>query len=193
MKTLLTGTGLSLVAAGLLTLIPAPSSQAQEIVPTSGTPTAATRLPARYGLVRSYSGNTLEVRGLDGSFKRYTLTPEMAAAMDLGKGELVAFDADDGGQITQIKPPAVESVLEGTVSSIEGELVTVTSLSGESVTTPVPYSTIERLALAPGKELMVIQYQGTWATKICCPPVAAVPETPIGGIELPPEPVQGLW
>ena len=192
MKKLLTGAGFSLLAAGLLALVPATTGQAQEITPESST--SAARAPGRHGLVRSYQGNTLQVRGLDGSFRSYTLTPEMAASLNLTSGELVSFDSDDSGQITRLQPPVVESVLEGTVSSIEGELVTVTSPSGRSVTTPVPYATISRLDIAPGKELMVIQYEGTWATKICCPPVAAVPPPPIGGGELPPEvPIQGLW
>ena len=130
---------------------------------------------------------------MDGIFRSYNISPDQAALMDLTRGELISFDTDEQGQITRLQPPAVESVFEGTISAIEGELVTVTSSSGQTVTTPVPPGTIARLDLVPGKDLMVIQYQGTWATKICCTPTAAVPEAPVGAFDPEPEPIPGLW
>lgn len=199
MNKLLKATGVSLFPAVMLALSPITAGQAQEITPTSsqGVP-ATSQLPGRYGLVRSYNGIALEIRGLDGIFRSYTVSPEKIDSMKLTLGDLVAFDTDESGKITRLQLPEVESVFEGTISAIEGELVTVTSSSGQTVTTPVPPATIARLGLMPGKDLMVIQYQGTWATKICCPPVAAadpptVPSPPVGGFDPQPEPIPALW
>ena len=199
MNKLLTATGVSLFPAVMLALSPITVGQAQEITPTSSQEVPATsQLPSRYGLVRSYNGNALEIRGLDGIFRSYTVSSKNVASMRLTRGDLVAFDTDESGKITRLQPPEVESVFEGTISAIEGELVTVTSSSGQTLTTPVPPATIARLGLIPGKDLMVIQYQGTWATKICCPLAAAadpptVPNPPVGGFDPQPEPIPALW
>ncbi len=226
MKHFLATLGLPLVASSVAILGAVDSSSAQNIPsrytrPTAGnliaqgtttdaiTPEAAldSELPAQYGIVRSMSGNTVEVRTLDGTYKSYPLSSEaLASTGSLQRGDLVGFDVDEAGTLTNIAPPEIDQNFEGTVSSIDGDQVTVLSSTGESLTTTVRPSTMARLGLQPGREVTVTQYRGTWATKICCveapPPVTSVPVAPIqptppaptgGGFQPEPAVVPGLW
>ena len=201
MKNLLTGAGLSLLMGTVISVGPASVSFAQEsnIEPQS--------VPGNYGLVRSYNGENLEVRMLDGTEKSYTV-PE-GTSTELKKGDLVGFDVDDAGEISEIQPPTVDEVIRGTVTDIDMESQTVTILpeGGDApVDTRISESAISNLALEPGKEVMVTKFANTWASKVCLPkaaaPVAAPPvEEPIaptGGIEESPpapaaEPIPALW
>jgi hypothetical protein len=173
---------------------------------TSISPDAkASNLPAQYGIVRSVTGDSLEVRMLDGTVKQMPMTAEMvSSASSLQKGSVVGFDTDPAsGSLTKLESAQVDRTVSGTVSSIEGDQVTVQSSTGESITTPLSSATIARMGLTPGKELIVTTYQGTWATKVCCPatpaPVSNVVPTPapepVGAPFVPPpaKPVQGLW
>jgi hypothetical protein len=166
---------------------------------------ATSNLPAQYGIVRSMTGDSLEVRMLDGTVKQMPMTPEMvSSASSLQKGSVVGFDTDPAsGGLTKLESAQVDRTVSGTVSSIEGDQVTVQSSTGESITTPLSSATIARMGLTTGKELIVTTYQGTWATKVCCPatpaPVSNVVPTPapepVGAPFVPPpaKPVQGLW
>jgi hypothetical protein len=166
---------------------------------------ATSNLPAQYGIVRSMTGDSLEVRMLDGTVKQMPMTPEMvSSASSLQKGSVVGFDTDPAsGSLTKLESAQVDRTVSGTVSSIEGDQVTVQSSTGESITTPLSSATIARMGLTTGKELIVTTYQGTWATKVCCPatpaPVSNVVPTPapepVGAPFVPPpaKPVQGLW
>jgi hypothetical protein len=159
-------------------------------------------LPGEYGIVRNISGSTVEVRTLDGTSK--TLTVADAGSLGtLKRGDIVGYDVDKSGNVTNLQPPEVERAFEGTVSAIDEDQVTVTSATGETLTTTIRPSTMARLGLTTGKQVTVTQYKGTWATKVCCveppapPPVETpppVPQPPAGGVEQPvPEPVPGLW
>lgn len=199
MKNLLTRAGLPLLVTGIVSMGTSSISYAQEasIEPQS--------LPGNYGLVRSYNGQNLEVRLLDGTEKSYTV-PEGSSA-DLKQGDLVGFDVDDAGTVSKIQPPEVSEVIRGKVTDIDMESQTVTLMpegADAPVDTRISQSTISRLGLEPGKEVMVTKFQGTWASKVCLPkaaaPVAAPPvEEPIvptGGIEEPipeAEPIPALW
>jgi hypothetical protein len=162
-------------------------------------------LPSQYGVVRNVSGNTVEVRTLDGTSQTLNAPDSMSGTVgSLKRGDIIGYDVDKAGAVSRLEPPEVERAFEGTVSAIDEDQVTVTSASGETMTTTIRPSTIGRLGLAPGKQVTVTQYKGTWATKVCCveaPPPAApveppppVEQPPAGGVEQPPpEPVKGLW
>lgn len=199
MKNLLTGAGLSLLITSIVSVGSASVSFAQEsnIDPQS--------LPGNYGLVRSYNGQNLEVRLLDGTEKSYTLPEGSAEALQ--QGDLVGFDVDDAGMVSKIQPPAVDEVIRGTVTDIDMESQTVTLLpegADAPVDTRISQSTISRLGLEPGKEVMVTKYANTWASKVCLPRAAAPvvappvqePIVPFGGAEpdpIPSEPIPALW
>jgi hypothetical protein len=165
----------------------------------------AGNLPAQYGIVRSVSDKGVEVRMLDGTTKVMSVTGEMMSyASGLQPGSVVGFDADPAsGNLTRLESAEVDRTVSGTISSIEGDQVTVQSSTGESIVTPLSSATISRMGLTSGKELIVTTYKGTWATKVCCPatpaPVSNVVPTPtpepVGAPFLPPppKPVPGLW
>ncbi len=180
---------------------------AAETKDTSITPSAKANLSSNYGIVRSVSNGTLDVRLLDGTSKQLTISEPLASATSgLKRGDLIGFDTDSSGGLTKLQPPEVDRVIEGTVSTIDGNQVTVKTATGESITTPVETATINRMALAPGSQLKVTTFKNTWATKICGaitpppPPVTNVPvepTTPIptGGAVAPPPPAptRALW
>jgi hypothetical protein len=165
----------------------------------------AGNLPGNYGIVRSVSSDAIEVRMLDGTTKQIPVTGDMMSyANGLQKGSVVGYDTDPAsGNLKKLEAAEVDRTVSGTVSAIEGDQVTVKSSAGESITTPLSSATIARMGLAPGKELIVTTYKGTWATKACCPtspaPVSnVVPEPapqPVGAplAQPAPKPVQGLW
>ncbi len=165
----------------------------------------AGNLPGNYGIVRSVSSDAIEVRMLDGTTKQIPVTGDMMSyANSLQKGSVVGYDTDPAsGNLKKLEAAEVDRTVSGTVSSIEGDQVTVKSSTGESITTPLSSATIARMGLAPGKELIVTTYKGTWATKACCPTTPApvsnvVPEPapqPVGApfVQPAPKPVQGLW
>lgn len=161
-------------------------------------------LPSQYGVVRNVSGNTVEVRTLDGTSQTLNAPDSMSGTVgSLKRGDIIGYDVDKAGTVSRIEPPEVEQAFEGTVSAIDEDQVTVTSASGETLTTTIRPSTIGRLGLAPGKQVTITRYKGTWATKVCCvepppPPAPVEPPPPVqpptGGVEQPPpEPVKGLW
>jgi hypothetical protein len=158
-------------------------------------------LPGEYGVVRNVSGNTVEVRTLDGTSKTLTVSDPGPLA-SVKRGDIIGYDVDKSGNVTRLEPPEVESTFEGTVSAIDEDQVTFTSATGETLTTTIRPSTMSRLGLTTGKQATVTRYRGTWATKVCCveppapPPVEETPvqPPPAGGVEVPPpEPVKGLW
>lgn len=199
MKNLLTGAGISLLATTIASFGSVNVSLAQE---TSIDPQS---LPGNYGLVRSYDGQNLEVRLLDGTQKTYSV-PE-GSSESLSQGDLIGFDVDDEGMVSKVQPPAVDEVIRGTVTDVDLESETVTLLpegADAPVDTRVSQSTIARLGLEPGKEMMVTKFQKTWATKVCLPRAAAPvvappvqePIVPFGGAEpdpIPSEPIPALW
>lgn len=202
MKNLLTRAGLSLLVTGIVS-VGASSSYAQEASEASIEPKSS---PDNYGLVRSYDGQNLEVRHLDGTEKSYTVSPENSAT--LKQGDLVGFDVDDAGMVSEVQPPAVDEVIRGTVTEVDLENQTVTLLpegAETPVDTQISQGTISKLGLEPGKEVMVTKYANTWASKVClpraaAPPVAAPPvqdpPLPTGAIEDPEpiaEPIPALW
>lgn len=186
------------------------------VTPSSGaiTPSGSTtagggqtpaKLPANYGLVRSAANGVLEVRMLDGTAKQLTIPSGVATpASGFQRGDLVGFDTDPAGNLTRIEPATVEREFKGTISSINGDQVTLLSPSGETFTTSVETATIARMGLTTGKELKVTTHAGTWATKICCTetpaPVSTIPIVPAptpmpqgGGTPVAPVPIRGLW
>ncbi|QUY40997.1 hypothetical protein HRE53_03200 [Acaryochloris sp. 'Moss Beach'] len=199
MKNLLTGAGISLLATTIASFGSVNVSLAQE---TSIDPQS---LPGNYGLVRSYDGQNLEVRLLDGTQKTYSV-PE-GSSESLSQGDLIGFDVDDEGMVSKVQPPAVDEVIRGTVTDVDLESETVTLLpegADAPVDTRVSQSTIARLGLEPGKEMMVTRFENTWATKVCLPRAAAPvvappvqePIVPYGGAEpdpIPSEPIPALW
>ncbi len=190
MRKLLTGTAVTLAIAGLVGLAPTKASHAQEIEPGS--------TPSTFGMVRSYSGNTVAIQGLDGAVQTYNV-PDEVAASGIQPGQLVGFDVDEEGGLSRVEPPQVDQTLEGTVSSID-ELgnITVTSEDGQTLTALVGTEAIERSGLVEGDErVRLTTYQGTSASKMCqskcvgpCPALA--PPPPVGAPELPP-PIPALW
>lgn len=164
-------------------------------------------LPGNYGLVRSYNGQNLDIRLLDGTEKSYTISPGISVTPK--QGDLVIFDVDDAGMVSELQPPAVDEVIRGTVTEIDMESQTVTLLAegaDASVDTRISQRTISKLGLEPGKEIMVTKYANTWASKVCLPkaavpPVASPPvqdpPVPTGGIEEPDpilvDPIPALW
>jgi hypothetical protein len=223
MKRISTVICIPFLAATVATLGPAQSSSAQDLVsrqasrqviaqqdpsitpspapensPSSITPSTSTSgLPTNYGLVRSVSNGMLDIRTLDGNSKQIPIPSNLtSAASTLQQGSLVGFDTDATGNLTRLEPPAVDRKLEGTISAVEEDQITVQSASGETMTTSVDSATIARLGLAPGKEVSVTTYQGTWANLICCVEKPPIPVTPIpsgGGTVEPPTPTRALW
>lgn len=199
MKNLLTGAGVSLLITTIASFGSASISLAQEstIEPQS--------LPGNYGLVRSFDGQNLEVRLLDGTQKTYAVPEGTSASME--PGDLVGFDVDDAGMVSKVQPPAVDEVIRGTVTEVDLESETVTLLpegADAPVDTRISQGTIAQLGLEPGKEVMVTKFQGTWASKVCLPRAAAPvvappvqePIVPFGGAEpepIPSEPIPALW
>ncbi|MGB8698462.1 MAG: hypothetical protein WCD18_03510 [Thermosynechococcaceae cyanobacterium] len=166
------------------------------------------KTPSQFGIVRSVSGGTLVVRTLEGTTKQLTVPESLAASVSgLQRGSLVGFETDAAGSLTQLQPPETDRTFEGTISTIQGTQVTLTSATGESLTTPIAPATISRMGLAVGKPLKVTQYKGNiWASKLCVPETAApvvpvtvepapTPVIPSGGGFTPPpvRPVPALW
>ncbi|MGB8698463.1 MAG: hypothetical protein WCD18_03515 [Thermosynechococcaceae cyanobacterium] len=184
---------------------PIPQSLLAQSTPDSSiTPTSQVgSLPADYGLVRSVSSGVLEVRTLDGGSKQLTIPESLAgSASGLRPGDLVGYETDATGTLTKLEPPKVERTFEGTISSIDGDEITVRSGSGDTMTTTMETAAIARKGFVPGKQVSITTYEGTWATKVCCveTPVTVVPTPPTptprftgGGTPLPPKPVPGLW
>ncbi len=172
---------------------------------SSGSTSAKPKLPANYGLVRSMANGMVEVRSLDGTSKQLTVPSTLtSSASGLQPGSLVGFDTDAAGGLARIEPATVEREVQGTISSINGDQVTLLTSSGETFTTAIDTATIARLGLVPSKALKVTTYAGTWATKICCTetpaPVSTIPIVPAprpmpqgGGMPLAPVPVRGMW
>jgi hypothetical protein len=170
-----------------------------------GSTSAAPKLPANYGLVRSMANGMVEVRSLDGTSKQLTIPSALtSSASGLQPGALVGFDTDASGGLTRIEPATVGREVQGTISSINGDQMTLLTSSGETFTTAVNTATIARLGLVPNMELKVTTYAGTWATKICCvetpAPISTIPIVPAptpmpqgGGMPVPPVPIRGLW
>ncbi len=195
--------------AGTTEVVPAPATapSASPSGAQGGAITPASKpgsIPAQYGIVRSVSGDSVSVRMLDGTTKQMSVASSVSPSLGtLQRGAIVGFDTDPSGAVTKLESAEVDKTVSGTVSSINEDQVTVTSATGESITTPVSTATIARMGLVPGKELIVTTYKGTWASKLCCPqtaaPVSTVPEPapqpPVGApfVQPAPKPVQGLW
>ncbi len=180
---------------------PAPAPQGAPPAPqgasiTPSTPTGG--LPTNYGLIRSASNGVLEVRLLDGTSQQLTVPSNLAgSASGLQQGALIGFDRDASGNLTRLEPAEVDRTVEGTISSIDEDMVTVQSSSGETMTTSIDTATIARLNLTPGKGVKVQSHKGTWATTVCCvetPPAPVTPQPPSGGGTVqPPTPTRALW
>ena len=188
MNKLLTSSGLAIAIAGVVAVFSSTPGYAQEITPDSTpgaiAPSLDDNLPKNYGLVGSdfAGGTTLRVRNMDGTPQTYTVSPELASSLSLQRGELVGFDTDDQGMITRLRPPTVARQFQGTIQDIayeeiEGSTVGTITLAlddGTTATTRAMESTIANSGLVPGDELVVTEFQGTYATKLCRP-VAAQP------------------
>lgn len=184
------------VLVGVVSLCPAiiitPAASAESISPT----TPVGQAPQNYGIVRSAGLNTLEIRHLSGGYRTYAVSSDLTASMALGPGDFVAFNADANGTLTQLRPPRIARIFEGTISSIQGNQITIVAPDGSSLTTTVAANSINRLKLSPGTGLSVTQYEGISATKVCCiskftqqPPVVVPPEPTAA----PPQPIPALW
>jgi hypothetical protein len=171
-----------------------PAPQGASITPS--TPTGG--LPTNYGLVRSASNGVLEVRLLDGTSQQLAVPSNLAgSASGLQQGSLIGFDRDASGNLTRLEPAEVDRTVEGTISAIDEDMVTVQSSSGETMTTSIDTATIARLNLTPGKGVKVQSHKGTWATTVCCvetPPAPVTPQPPSGGGTIQaPTPTRALW
>ncbi len=160
--------------------------------------TPAGGLPTNYGLVRSASNGVLDVRLLDGTSQQLTVPSNLSgSASGLQQGSLIGFDRDASGNLTRLEPAAVDRTVEGTISAIDEDMVTVQSSSGETMTTSIDTATIARLNLVPGKGVKVTSHKGTWATTVCCveaPPAPVTPQPPGGGGTIQaPTPTRALW
>jgi hypothetical protein len=223
MKTILTGTGLAIAIAGAVSIFSAMPAYAQTTAQTTITPTTTPgsaltpeevgNLPKNYGLVGSdfLGGTTLQVRTMDGATQSYKVSPEVASSLSLRRGELVGFDTDEQGMITSLRPPSVARQYQGTIqniaySEINGTNVGTITLElpdGSVETTQANATTITNSGLSQGDELVVTEFQGTYATKLCRPvAVAPPPIAPPPPVELPPpptpeggviEPIPALW
>lgn len=173
------------------TIVAAQEATSDSISPT----TTVGQAPQNYGIVRSAGLNTLEIRHLSGGYRTYSASSDLTSSVALGPGDLVAFEADARGTLTQLQPPRISQIFEGTISNIQGDQVTIIATDGASLTTTLAPHSISRLALTPGKGLSVTQYEGTSATKVCCiskpaqqqlPSVTPPPESPV-------QPIPALW
>lgn len=184
------------IVVGVVSLCPAivtpQAASAESISPT----TAVGQAPQNYGIVRSAGLNTLEIRHLSGGYRTYSVSSDLTASMALSPGDFVAYNADASGTLTQLQPPRIARIFEGTISNIQGNQITVVAPDGSSLTTTVAANSINRLELSPGKGLSVTQYEGLSATKVCCiskftqqPPVLLPPEPAAA----PPQPIPALW
>ena len=215
MKKILTGTGLAIAIAGVVSICPTTPGHAQPITPDTA-PGAITpaelddNLPQNYGLVGNdfIGGTTLQVRTMEGVPQTFSVSPEVASSLNLRRGELVGFDTDEQGMITSLRPPTIARQFQGTirdiaVEDIDGRRVGTITLAlpdGTTTTTQAMESTILNSGLIRGDELVVTQFQGTYATKLCrpvaaapppiAPPPVVPPSLPEGGLL---EPVPALW
>ena len=200
MNKLLTGTGLAIAIAGVVSVFSATPGYAQTIRPSDD-------LPSTYGLVGNdfSGGTTLRVRTMDGVAQTYSVSPEVARTLNLRRGELVGFDTDEAGMITSLRPPSVARQYQGTIqniaySDIDGADVGTITLAlpdGSVETTQASAATIANSGLGQGDDLVVTEFQGTFATKLCRP-LAAAPDPIIEPepVILPPSdplPVPALW
>jgi len=189
--------GLSIMVVGAVSLHPAIVA-AQEATSDSISPTTTVgQAPQNYGIVRSASLNTLEIRHLSGGYRTYSASSDLTSPIALGPGDLVAFEADANGTLTQLQSPRISQIFEGTISNIQGNQVTIVAVDGSSLTTTLAPNSISRLALTPGKGLSVTQYEGTSATKVCCISKPAQQPLPIASPSesraAPVQPIPALW
>jgi hypothetical protein len=174
MKKILLGSGL-VVASIFIAVFSQPAAAADPrpkvISQESGssqaiTPAAKADLPNTYGILQSVDDKALVVRLLDGKTETYTLGPDTPPPT-YSRGDIVGFNANKKKVATDIQAPPVERQFEGTVSAIDKDQVTLTSTSGETLTTTISPETMSRMGIATGKELTVTQFANTWATKVC--------------------------
>ncbi|NJK41675.1 MAG: hypothetical protein HC934_10575 [Acaryochloridaceae cyanobacterium SU_2_1] len=123
---------------------------------------------AHYGLVQSLKGDQLSVRLLDGTARTYTVATTNHS-MTFRRGSLIGFDTTGNNYITNIAPPRVRRIFEGTVIVVEEDKLGLVSATGEQLVTSLSPEKIAYMKLVPGSPLRVTQYENTWATKVCSP------------------------
>jgi len=154
------------------------------------------------GIVNSFQGNTLDLRLANGTCKTFSVEPSTVDSQRLRKGTLVTFDADANRRVTRIQQPEVAETINGVVTKIANDQVTLKLPNGQTRTTVVAPATAQQLKLAPGVPITATLYRGTSLTKICVraldiPPVAAAPvpvvQPPVPPAFKAPQPVRALW
>ena len=154
------------------------------------------------GIVNSFQGSTLDLRLADGTCKTFSVEPSTVGSQRLRKGTLVTFDADANRRVTRIQQPEVAETINGIVTKIANDQVTLRLPNGQTRTTVVAPATAQQLKLVPGVPIATTLYRGTSLTKICVraldiPPVAAAPvpvvQPPIPPAFKAPQPVKALW
>jgi molybdopterin-binding protein len=166
---------------------------------TGAAPAASAETQSVTGIVQSVTGDKVEMSLGSGVTESYTVPPEALKGMTLRDGMFVQLTADSKGNVQEVQPPEVEKVVNGVVSSIDGDQVTLQLPDGSTETTTVSPQTATQMNLANGSPIVVTTYKGTAATKICPGAVAAqpapvappapVPE-PIAAPEPAPEPIR---
>lgn len=206
-KGLLTGTMLSLLVG--LSAYPAmadsPGNQPGKSTNQANTNLSQASTGAQRnvtGIVNSFRGNTLDLRLADGTCKTFSVEPSTLSSQSLRKGTLVTFDTDANRRVTRIQQPEVAETINGVVTKIANDQVTLRLPNGQTRTTVVAPATAQRLKLAPGVPIATTLYRGTSLTKVCVraldiAPVAAVP-VPVAPPLAPPtfkapQPVRALW
>lgn len=210
-KQVLTGTALSIFMTGLpLSPVWARSHQnlSEPVVQQSSAELKLSQADSRSqptqtqpaqrvaGIVQSFKGETLVLRLADGTCQTFTVTSEVLGNRPLRKGNLVVVNTDTSqGIITQLETPATEETIDGVVTAIVEDQVTLQLPSGETEGTTIAPETIARLGLKPGVPIRVTTYEGIPVTRVCLgerprppAPVIAPPPAPE-----PPPPVRALW
>lgn len=151
------------------------------------------------GIVKSFDGETLVVRQDDGSCETLTVAPEVLGDLNLTKGSLVIVERKDA-QVTSLQRPEVSQTIDGVVTEMVDDQVTLKLANGETEGTTIAPETAKRLGLAPGVPLRVTTYEGVPTTRVCLgerprsqPPVVAPPPPPAAVPVTPTEPVRALW
>jgi molybdopterin-binding protein len=167
---------------------PAEVAQASTEAGQGATGAASAETQSVTGIVQSVSGDKVEMSLGSGVTESYTVPPEALKGMTLRDGMFVQLTADSKGNVQEVQPPEVEKVINGVVSSIDGDQVTLQLPDGSTETTTVSPQTATQMNLANGSPIVVTTYKGTVATKICPGAVAAQP-APIAPPAPVPEPI----
>jgi molybdopterin-binding protein len=181
------------------------SEEVQAPKPVQASNTPAT--PEIVGLVKSYQGNSLQVRLSDGTNQTYQIDPTVTGSSEIRQGSFVSLDMDEQGKVKTLEMAEVDKVYDGTINNITDDQVTLDLEDGSTYTATISPATVTRMGLESGSPLKVTTYKGTTATRVClgqkatpiaAPPPVSEPPEPVGGGELEPTPAlppqpRALW